>query len=179
MEELTPNPLSLSELQRVLQALLAEQVPINDLTRIYEALSLRAKVSTDPEGLIEAARQSLGPALSTSHLDDGVLRVLTIDPILEQTMLEGMRPSEHGTQILIGAGQVESVLASLKQQVNALAEEGHSAVLVCAPALRPAVRRLVSAQVGGIPVLSYQEATAADVTIETVGVIRGTEQIPA
>ena len=49
VDELTPALLSLAELQRVLQGLLDEQVPINDLARIYEALTLRAKVSTDPE----------------------------------------------------------------------------------------------------------------------------------
>ena len=49
VDELTPALLSLAEVQRVLQGLLDEQVPINDLARIYEALSLRAKVSTDPE----------------------------------------------------------------------------------------------------------------------------------
>ena len=49
---------------------------------------------------------------------------------------------------------------------------GLTAVLVCAPALRPAIRRLVSAQSGGLPVLSYQEVTSANVKIETVGVVR-------
>ncbi|MCU1405976.1 MAG: flhA [Glaciihabitans sp.] len=179
VEELTPAPLSLAEVQRVLQGLLSERVPINDLPRIYEALSLRAKVATDPEGLIEAARQALGPALATEHLDGDVLRVITIDPLLEQQMLEGMRPSEHGTQIMISANQVESVLGSLKTVVAALQQRGQSAVVVCAPSLRPAVRRLISTQVNGIPVLSYQEATAANVQIETVGVIRASEQVSA
>jgi flagellar biosynthesis protein FlhA len=52
-------------------------------------------------------------------------------------------------------------------------------VLVCAPALRPAIRRLVSAQTGGLPVLSYQEATASNVKIETVGVVRAHDTIAA
>ena len=58
VDELIPNLLTLAEVQRVLQGMLVEQVPINDLPRIYEALALRAKVSNDPEGLIEAARAS-------------------------------------------------------------------------------------------------------------------------
>jgi len=61
--------------------------------------------------------------------------------------------------------------------VNNAEREGISAVLVCAPALRPAIRKLVSAQSGGLPVLSYQEATAANVQIETVGVVRSADQI--
>ncbi|HEV7848777.1 MAG TPA: flagellar biosynthesis protein FlhA [Mycetocola sp.] len=179
VEELTPSLLSLAEIQRVLQGLLAEQIPINDLSRIYEALSLRAKVSTDPEGLIEAARQSLGPALSSRYLDGRTLRVIMIDPTLEQSMLEAMRPSEVGTQILLDATRIESLFASLKGAVTRAEGNGHSAVLVCAPALRPAIKRLVSGQSHGLPVLSYQEAGAANVDIETVGVIGDAQSIPA
>ncbi|MDQ6740381.1 MAG: flagellar biosynthesis protein FlhA, partial [Actinomycetota bacterium] len=179
VEELIPGALSLAEVQRVLQGLLAEQVPINDLPRIYEALTLRAKVATDPEGLIEASRQALGPALAARYLDGQTLSVIMIDPLLEQSMLEAVRPSEQGTQIVMHAGRVEAVLESLKSSVAAAGALGRDVVLVCAPALRPAVRRLVSAQSGGLPVLSYQEATAANVAIETVGVVRGVEQISA
>ncbi|WP_425552901.1 flagellar biosynthesis protein FlhA [Frondihabitans peucedani] len=173
VEELIPSMLSMAELQRVLQGLLQEQIPINDLGRICEALTLRAKVSTDPEGLIESARAALGPALSAQYLDGNTLRVIMIEPGLEQSLLEGLRPSEQGTQILLDANRIETILSSLKTQVQTVEASGLSAVLVCAPALRPAIRRLVSAQTGGLPVLSYQEATAGNVHIETVGVVRG------
>ena len=177
VDELVPAMLSLAEVQRVLQGLLSEQIPINDLPRIYESLSLRAKVSTDPEGLIEAARLALGPALLTSYIEGQSLRVIMIDPLLEQSMLEGLRPSDQGTQILLNQNTLESVLDSLRESVARLEASGQSAVLVCAPALRPAIRRLVSAQSGGLPVLSYQEVTSANVNIETVGVVRVTESI--
>jgi flagellar biosynthesis protein FlhA len=177
VDELTPALLSLAEVQRVLQGLLVEQIPINDLPRIYESLSLRAKVSTDPEGLVEAARLALGPALLTSYLDGDNLRVIMIDPLLEQSMLEGLRPSDQGTQILMNQNALESVLGSLREAVDRVESNGQSAVLVCAPALRPAIRRLVSAQSGGLPVLSYQEVTSSNVVIETVGVVRVTESI--
>lgn len=179
VDELIPGILTLAEVQRVLQGLLAEQVPINDLSRIYEALTLRAKASTDPEGLVEAARQGLGPVLTAQHLEGSVLRVIMIDPTLEQSMLESMRPSEQGTQILLDPVRTEIILKSLKEAVAKVEERGLSVVLVCAPALRPAIRRLVSAQSGGLPVLSYQEVTSANVDIETVGVVRGTETISA
>jgi flagellar biosynthesis protein FlhA len=179
VDDLVPGMLSLAELQRVLQGLLAERVPINDLGRICEGLTLRAKVSTDPEGLVEAARASLGPALSARHLDGTVLRVIMIDPGLEQSMLEGLRPSDQGTQILLDGHRVEQVLGSLRDSVAAVESQGLSAVLVCAPALRPAIHRLVSAQQNGLPVLSYQEATAAGSTIETVGVVRASDAIVA
>ena len=179
VDELVPNVLSLAEVQRVLQGLLAEQIPINDLPRIYESLLLKAKVSAEPEGLIEAARQALGPALAAQYVNGSVLRVIMIDPALEQSMLESLRPSDQGTQILLDPNRIEKIIASLKTTVATVENSGHTAVLVCAPALRPAIRRLVSSQANGLPVLSYQEATAANVSIETVGVIRGTETISA
>ena len=179
VDDLIPGLLSLAEVQRVLQGLLIEQISINDLPRIYESLSLRAKVSTDAEGLVEAARTALGPALTAQYLEGTLLRVIMIEPLLEQSMLEGLRPSEQGTQILMDPVKIEVVLASLRTSVALVEASGYSAVLVCAPALRPAIRRLVSTQSGGLPVLSYQEVTSSNVTIETVGVVRGAETITA
>jgi flagellar biosynthesis protein FlhA len=179
VEELIPNLLSLAEVQRVLQGLLSEQVPINDLSRIYEALALRAKVSTDADGLIEAARAALGPIIASRHIEDSVLRVIMIDPMLEQSMLEGMRPSEVGTQIVMDTARLEAVLGSLQSVVTNAEASGNSVVLVCAPALRPAIHRLVAPAPDGLPILSYQEVTAAHTTIETVGVVRALDPIPA
>ncbi|WP_460682313.1 flagellar biosynthesis protein FlhA [Nesterenkonia populi] len=179
VEELTPQPLSLAEIQRVLQGLLEEQVSINDLQRIYEALALQAKSSAEPEKLVEAARAALGPAIADKYVEEGRLRVIMLDPTLEQSMLEGLRPAEGGSQIVLEPARIETVHASVRDTVAKVEARGQSAVLVCAPALRPSVRRLVSPQAGGIPVLSYQEASAVGADIETVGVIRGTEQIPS
>ncbi|MFJ6003500.1 flagellar biosynthesis protein FlhA [Arthrobacter sp. NPDC092385] len=177
VEELVPGLLSLAEVQRVLQGLLSEQVPINDLARIYEALTLKAKSSSDPEGLVESARLALGPAVTQQYLDGALLRVIMIDPLLEQSMLEGLRPSDQGTQILLDPARTEAVLASVRSTVADIESAGHTAVLVCAPALRPALRRLVGPQAAGLPVLSYQEVTSADVAIETIGVVRGSAAV--
>jgi flagellar biosynthesis protein FlhA len=179
VDELIPALLSLAEVQRVLQGLLIEQVPINDLGRILESVTLRAKVSTDPEGLVEAARQALGPALIAQHIDGPALRVIMIDPVLEQSLLESMRPSEQGSQILMDPTRIETVMASLREALQAVELGGQTAVLVCAPALRPAIRRLITGQFGGLPVLSYAEVTSVNVNIETVGVIRDVDTIAA
>jgi flagellar biosynthesis protein FlhA len=176
VEELTPALLSLGEIQRVLQGLLSERVPINDLARIYESLTLRAKVSTEPEGLIEAARQSLGAALCTQYTAGGKLEVITLNPSLEQSMLEGLRMTDTGSQIVLDPRSLESLLTG----IGNTAEQHDGAVLVCAPQLRPAVRKLVAPQAAALPVLSYTEATAAAATIETIGVIRvGTSTLAA
>ncbi|WIE80894.1 flagellar biosynthesis protein FlhA [Curtobacterium sp. MCSS17_016] len=167
VEELTPTLLSLAEVQRVLQGLLAERVPINDLGRIYEALAIRAKVSTDVEGLIEAARAALGNALSTPHMDDGVLRTLTFDPLLEQTMLESLKMTDSGSVIILDPALFERVLTAVRD----VTAQNENAVIACFPQLRPAVRKLVATQAPRTPVLSYTEVTGVS-PIESIGVIR-------
>ncbi|WP_423299928.1 flagellar biosynthesis protein FlhA [Glutamicibacter nicotianae] len=179
VEELIPGLLSLAEVQRALQGLLAEEVAINDLPRIYEALALQAKNGTAPETLVEAAREALGPAIAAPYLEGKVLKVAMIDPVLEQGMLEALRPAEGGNQIMLDAPRLEGVLDSAKTLGAELEARAVSAVLVCAPALRPAVRRLLGQAGGFAAVLSYQEATAGGAQIETVGVIRGANALPA
>ena len=179
VEELVPNLLSLGEIQRVLQALLAEEVPILDLGHIYEALSLRAKVSTEYEGLTEAARQALGDVIASRQATDGVLRVLTLDGATEQMCLESLRPTEQGTQLALAPDRVESFMRSLRVQIDAAEQGGRSAVLVCSPAIRPALRRLVAMVAPRIAVLSYAEVTGATVNVETVGVVSAGHAIAA
>jgi flagellar biosynthesis protein FlhA len=173
VEELTPGLLSLAEIHRVLQGLLAEQVPINDLTRIYEALTLRAKASTDAEGLIEAARLAIGPALVGRFMDGDRLTVITIEPVLEQSLVQDLRPAEGGTQLVMDQPKLDGITASLSSAVAAAESAGKSPVLVCAPVLRPALRKLVPLPPSGVPVLSYAEVTSTEVAIETIGVVRG------
>jgi flagellar biosynthesis protein FlhA len=174
VEELTPAVLSLAAIQRVLAGLLAERVPINDLARIFEALALRGKTSTDTAGLIDAARAALGPAIAARFAQDGRIRVVMLDPLLEQQMLEGMRVVDGQPQIVLAPEATMQVLDSVRQTVAGLEQMGPEPVLVCAPSLRQAVRRMVAPQVSGLPVLSYDEAAAGGLATDVVGVVRVT-----
>ncbi len=179
VEELVPALLSLGEVQRVLQGLLVEQVPIRDLSRIYEALTLRARVSTDPEGLVEAARSALGPALAAPYVQEGALRVLTLEPVLEHQLAESLRPGDQGTQLLVDPQRLDALLAQLRAAVARAEAEGRGVVLACSPAIRPALRRLVALADPRLPVLSYSEVTAAGVQVDTAGVVSGDHAIAA
>lgn len=179
VDELIPSLMSLAEVQRVLQGLLAEGVPINDLPRILEALTLRAKVSTDAEGLVESARQALAPMIAVNCMSEGRLQVIIFDPLVEQSLLESLRPSDAGMQILIEQDRLDALLQSLRDTISVAHETAELPILVCAPALRSAVRRLTSPHTQGMPVLSYQEVTSADVPFETVGVVKIAEKDPA
>lgn len=177
VEELVPALLSLGEVQVVLQGLLEEQVPILDLPRIFEALSVRGKQTTDPEQLIEAARAELGPSIVSKYVIDGVLRVITLDPIFEQSLLESVRPGEEGSQLALDPDRMEAFLGQMREVTEAAEQTGFSVVLVCAPVLRPALRKLVNLGIARLPVLSYSEVSGAKVMIETMGTISGTQAI--
>ena len=179
VDELVPGLLSLGEVQRVLQGLLAEQVPVRDLGRIYEGLTLRAKVSTDPEGLVEAARAALGPALAAPHSRDGAIGVVTLDGGLEQSLLESVRPGPEGSQLLLDPIRADRLLSGARRVVAAAENAGHDVVLVCAPGLRPALRRTVSLGMPGLAVLSYPEVTNSGLRIETRGVIEDAHALAA
>lgn len=170
IEELTPTQLPLGEVQRVLRALLAERVPIRDLVSIFEALSVRATVSKDHDGLVDAARAALEPSLAAPYVVDGTLHAISLDPLLEQQMLEGLRPTEQGAIIVLDPDVAQQVLLGLVQSAQAAENTGVRPVLVCAPQIRAAVRRLVAPAVERLPVLAYSELGAAR-EVRSVGIV--------
>ncbi|ABL80264.1 MULTISPECIES: flagellar biosynthesis protein FlhA [unclassified Nocardioides] len=162
VEELTPTPLSLGEIQRVLQQLLEEGVSIRDLVRIFEALSLQAGRTKDLDPLVEAARRALGPAIAAPYIVDKALHVITLEPQLEQRVLESLRPSEFGYAIALDPESSQALLTNLAQLVTTVENRNLRPVLVCAPQLRAAVHRLVHPIVPRLAVLSYQELLGAE-----------------
>ncbi len=178
IEELTPTQLPLGEVQRVLRSLLEERIPIRDLVSIFEALSVRASVSKDHDGLVEAARAALDPSLAAPYVVDGTLHAISLEPVLEQQMLEGLRPTEQGAVIVLDPEVAQAVLLGLVQAAQAAENNGVRPVLVCAPQIRSAVRRLVAPAVDRLPVLAYSELGAAR-EVRSVGVVGASGAHPA
>ena len=170
VEELTPAPLTLGEIQRCLQSLLTERVCIRDLVRIFEAMSARARASVDPDGLVEAARGALGPAISADHAVDGRLPVLTFDPLLEQTLLESLRTGDSGGFLMLDPLYAERLALEAARVAEQVEQTGDHPVLVCAQPLRLPVRRLVETAAPRLPVLSYAEL-GGQLSIIPVGVV--------
>jgi flagellar biosynthesis protein FlhA len=173
VEELTPSLLSLGEVQRVLHALLDESVPIRDLVRIFEALSLAAKSGGGQDSLIEAARSALGPAIAAQYVHEGALPVMTLNPQLEQALLESLRSGETGIQLAVDTARAEALVNDVQQMFETAEQRGVSAVLVCSPILRLPLQRLVTLAAPRLPVLSYSEISGGVARIETVGVVGG------
>jgi flagellar biosynthesis protein FlhA len=170
VDELTPAQLSLGEVQRVLQSLLDEGISVRDLVRIYEALSMRAAVSKDLDGLVEAARAALGPAVVAPHVTAGAVHVISLDPQLEQRMLETMRVGEQGAMIALDPVTLQALIGSVAQLLVDNENRNLRPVLVCAPQLRPAVRRLLRPAIDRLHVLSYPELTGS-ASVRSAGVV--------
>src|SRR5215213_2621038 len=173
VEELTPTLLTLGEVQRVLHALLGEGVSIRDLVRIFEALSVRAKASTDLDGLVEAARAALGSAISQPYVSpDDRLHVLTLEPGFEQRLLEAVRQSDQGQVLAIDAGAIDALVHGCSGLLEEAERSGLSPVLVCSPQVRPALARLMRQVLPRLPVISYAEVSRT-AQIESLGVVNG------
>ncbi|MGY1914594.1 flagellar biosynthesis protein FlhA [Blastococcus sp. SYSU DS0973] len=173
VEELTPTLLTLGEVQRVLHALLAEGVSIRDLVRIFEALSVRAKHSTESDGLVEAARSALGSAISQPYVTpDERLHVLTLEPGFEQRLLESVRQTEMGAVLALDAGAVDALVHGCSGMLEDAERQGLSPVLVCSPQVRAALARLMRQILPRLPVISYAEVSRT-AQIESLGVVSG------
>ena len=168
--EVGPDGLTLAEVQRVLRDLLGEGVSIRDLTRILEAVTARSRETRTAESLVEAARSVLGPTISAAASVGGRLSALTFEPLLEQSLLEAVRPGDSGSWLALDPMRTEALLDSMGRAVRDAEEMGHRPVIVCSGQLRPAVRRLVASGRPDLKVLAYSELSRS-LTVEPVGVI--------
>jgi flagellar biosynthesis protein FlhA len=136
----------------------------------------RARVSTDPDALLEAARAALGPALTAPYQSDGgVLNVLTLDPHIEQEVAEGLRASEQGVVLALDPATANRLVRDLSALVTSAENAGITPVLLAAGPLRLPLRRLLRGSLPQLPVIGFAE-TAGVTSIETVGqVSRGHE----
>jgi flagellar biosynthesis protein FlhA len=170
-DELETAGVSLGDTQRVLQALLDEGVPIRDLVRILEVLSERARTTKDIEMLSEAARAALGPAVSAPLAREGALEVLTLDPLLEQELVESVRGADGGGTVLaLEPTRMEALIVAVAHAVHAAEEQGQQPALACAPRVRAPLRRLVATSAPRLPVLAYGEL-GSQLNLDTVGVV--------
>jgi flagellar biosynthesis protein FlhA len=168
--EVGTDTLSLSEVQRVMRELLSEGVPVRDLTRILEAVTAKARETRVPEQLVEAARAVLGPTISAGAAVGSRLAALTLEPLLEQSLLEACRTGDAGTWLALDPTRMEALVAGIGDAVRSAEAAGHRPAVVCSAQLRPAIRRLLVSGRPDLPVLSYTELSRS-LTVEPVGVI--------
>ena len=156
--ELIPAQLTVGQVQRVLQNLLAEGVSIRNLVGILEKVSDYAHTSKNPDELSEYARRALGTQIAKSYQDEaGKLRVITLDPKLEQALTQGVRQSPTEISLLMEPKLARHVMESLSQRVQKMLADGLPPVVLTAPHLRLAFRRFFETTFSDLAVLSFAE----------------------
>ncbi len=171
VEEVVPETLSLGEIQRVLQSLLAEGVAIRDLGTIVEAIGDKARTTRDTSLLSEYARQALGRAITAPHLDDQLrLQAITLDPAIEQEVSTSITQTTDGEYLAMEPPRAQAIVAALRAQVDHASALGARPVLLCSARIRRHLRRLIAQAQPHLAVCSYNEI-APGVNVETIGVI--------
>jgi flagellar biosynthesis protein FlhA len=173
VEEVVPDALSLGEIQRVLQSLLSEGVPIRDLGTIVEAIGDKARTTRDTSLLSEYARQALGRAITAPHLDEQLrLQAITLDPAIEQEVSTSITQTTDGEYLAMEPSRAQAIVGALRAQVeHASARGGRGPILLCSARIRRHLRRLIAQAQPHLAVCSYNEI-APGINVETVGVIQ-------
>lgn len=171
VEEATPNPLSVGEIQKVLGKLLRENVSIRNLPIIFETLADYGKVTTDTDILAEYVRQALARQITNQYSRNGEsLKVITLSGRVEKVIAEGVQQTEHGNYLSLDPAVSQGILESVANQVEQLSIMEQTPMILCSPAVRMYVRQLTERYFAQIPVLSYNELEA-NVEVQSVGVV--------
>jgi flagellar biosynthesis protein FlhA len=167
VEELIPHHMTLGGIQKVLQNLLREEVPIRDLLTIVETLADHAPHSKDADELTEYVRHALARTITSSFRSpEGLLPVMTIDPQIERMIRER---AQEG--ITIEPHVAQRIMTSVQQAVETFGKRGLLPVFLTAGSVRRHLRHLISQYLPQIAVLSHNEI-AGGVKIQSLGVLR-------
>jgi flagellar biosynthesis protein FlhA len=171
VEEVTPNPLSIGEVQKVLAKLLKENISIRNLPVIFETLADFGKVTSDSDVLAEYVRQALARQITNQYLQSNEsLKVVTLSGKVEKTIADGVQQTEHGNYLAIDPIVSQSILESIAKQVEQVSIMEQTPIILCSPAVRMYVRQLTERYFPQIPILSYNELET-NVEVQSVGVV--------
>jgi len=159
VEELLPGVVKPGELQRVLQNLLRERVPIRDLETVLETVGDWIGRTRDPDLLTEYVRNALARTLCHLYRDDkGVIPCVTLDPQIEETINAHLERSERGTVAVLPPETQRRIVEAVRRAIEqASAGTGRTPVILCSPQVRLWVRRMVEGVLPQVAVLAYNE----------------------
>ena len=158
VNELIPHLVTVGQLQRILQNLLAEGVSIRDLASILEKVGDQAAVTKNPDELSEHARRALSMQIAKPfQTAEGALRAITLDPKLEQEIAKGLHTTLTDVSLVIEPGLARHVVETVSKHIQQMMAGGTPPLVVCAPQVRLALRRFFSTTFSEIAVLSYPE----------------------
>ena len=164
--------LSLGEIQKVLQNLIREQIPIRDLVTIFEALADYGKLSRSVDFLTERAREALSRLISLKiQGPDGIITAATLSPNWEHKIMAGVDGDlTRGWQLNLDPREVQKMINAISKAMEEMIVKSLPPVLLVHPDVRLIVRRLIEGSIQNIFVVSYNEIVRG-VQIKTVGMV--------
>ncbi len=167
VDELIPSHLTLGAVQRVLQNLLKEKVPINDMVTILETLLDYAPSVKDVEILTEYVRQALSRYITKQYIsDDGAIHVMTLDPRFELMLNQAI---DSGGSI--SPSSINAIIKSVEKALTDDKQKGYQPIILCSPKVRRFLRKIMERFIPSMVVLSTSEI-APSVKIYTTGMVR-------
>jgi flagellar biosynthesis protein FlhA len=164
VEEVVPTVVKPGELQKVMQNLLRERVPVRDIETILETLGDWATRTKELDVLSEYVRHAMARTICKQYVDDGDrLFAVMLDPVVENLL------SAATTQPL-SAQQQQKLTRQMVEKLGELTATGRPAVVVCSPQVRATTRRMLEPTLPQVAVLGINEIVS-DVSLECVGMV--------
>jgi flagellar biosynthesis protein FlhA len=173
VDEVVPNLLKSGEVQRVLQNLLRERVPIRDLETILETLGDYAPKTKDIEVLTEYVRNSLARTICSQYRDAaGVIHAVTLDPATEDYLQGNIQRLEQGSALALPPDRQAELALKIRKQIEQAASRAGGApiVVLCSPQVRLWTRRIVEPVLPLTPVLALNEIVRG-IDVQAHGVV--------
>ena len=170
VEEVVPAKLTVGELQKVLQNLLREHIPIRDMVGVLETVADHAPKLKDPDLLAEFVRQALSRTISHLYAPQGVLQAITVDPALEQMITQSVRHTENGSYLALDPDKAQSVINSLSAMAQRCSDAGIDPVVLASPVARLYIKRMTEQALPDLTVISYNELEST-VQVKALGAV--------
>ncbi len=175
VEELVPGQLSVGDLQKILQNLLKEHIPIRDLESILESVADHVRETKDVQLLTEFARKSLARSITKLHqAADGKVYALTLDPKFEKTIMDSVQAAESGTVTALDPRLLQRMFKSLSAGIEKMAGASRQPLVLCSPNVRPYFKKIVERFIPHLTVLSFSELLPRT-DIQSMGTIEAGE----
>ncbi len=171
VEDIVPAQITVSAIQRVLQALLNERISIRDLPTILEGLAEIAGGGRSTQTIVEHVRSRLARQICAANLGpDGNLPLLTLSPQWERDFAEAMVGDGENRHLAMAPSRLQQFIAGIQQGFERAAQQGEIPVLITSPSVRPHVRAIVERFRPQTVVMSQNEVHPR-IRLKTVGSI--------
>ncbi len=161
VEEVKPESLPISVLQKVLQNLLKEGIPVRDLSLILESLLEYYKVTKNIDVLTEYVRHNMSETIQQLYQDNnGTIHAISVDPQIEEEMTQALQKNNQSStapSLGLAPERINSILKGLSGAIDEATLAGHLPIVICSAQIRPYLYRMVHNTFPMVNVISYTE----------------------